>query len=202
MKIPSAVTMQDFEYFKIGRFNFSNAQVSGDLGLALVYGYNPGHYNYLSSYAPFSAHYVVGSPVNPPSGWGDGPRCGYLLSRPEAKGDFYAPAPIPTDGQWHCWETRVKLNTTGHSDGIIQFWLDGTLIKSITNACFGANDNSVFTAAPGVGMGNSDSQGFQNSWQAIEFDDYVISTTYIGPVGNPPLNDPTPSPPTGLKIKQ
>jgi hypothetical protein len=37
------------------------------------------------------------------------------------------------DGQWHCHELRIKLNSDGQSDGVIQYWLDGALKTTHNN---------------------------------------------------------------------
>jgi len=87
---------------------------------------------------------------------------------------------FPADDAWHCYELRLKLNTNGNSDGIVEFWLDGNL-KITKNDCnWDAITGSVFTGTS-LGTGNEgDGSYWQSSWQAFEFDDYVVSTTYIG----------------------
>ncbi len=110
------------------------------------------------------------------------------------------------DDQWHCHELRLKLNTTGNSDAEIQYWLDGVEKAHITGLDFGAADNEYFSRCA-LGIGNtgarhcSSTGEFQSTWRAIEFDDYVLSTTYIGPDGkNPPPDDnEPPSKPTSLQ---
>ena len=107
------------------------------------------------------------------------------------------------DGEWHCHELRIKLNTQGNADGEYQYWLDGVEIMHFTGAAFGANENEYFSSTQ-FGMGNSgikdcSPQGeFQSTWSAIEFDDYVLSTTYVGPEGTasapPPDTGGTPPP--------
>ena len=105
-------------------------------------------------------------------------------------------ADIPRDGQWHCHELRIKLNSTGNTDGILQYWLDGVLKTNETNVNYHAVDTDYFKNT-GVGIGNrGETTGFQTPWRAVEFDDFVVSTTYIGPA-----KDATPpSPPHGVKI--
>ncbi len=47
------------------------------------------------------------------------------------------------------------------------------------------------------GTGNrNNGSSFQDDWQAIEFDDVALSTTYVGPSDFVPSPDPTPSPST------
>ncbi|MBI5546171.1 MAG: fibronectin type III domain-containing protein [Deltaproteobacteria bacterium] len=88
------------------------------------------------------------------------------------------------DGNWHCLEFRIKLNSGGRSDGIAEAWIDGTHVRTQANRSFDARDNSVFTR-DGFGFGNRSSVGevWQHAWRAIELDDYVLSTTYVGPSG-------------------
>ncbi|MBI5548772.1 MAG: hypothetical protein HY901_33235 [Deltaproteobacteria bacterium] len=93
------------------------------------------------------------------------------------------PNGVLADGQWHSYEFRLKLNSSGRSDGITEGWIDGVKVVSRSDRDFDATDSSTFTFT-GLGFGNrSDQCAFQSAWRAIEFDDYVVSTTYIGPVG-------------------
>ena len=86
------------------------------------------------------------------------------------------------DGQWHCHEVMIKLNTNGKSDGEIKYWLDGVQKKNITGCNWEATSGDGI-ASTSLGVGNT-AGTFQNFWQAIEFDDYVVSTSYIGPSGS------------------
>ena len=101
------------------------------------------------------------------------------------------------DGQWHCHELRIKLNSSGSaSDGIIEYWLDGVKKASHTNINFGNVDNLAIHRI-GVGVGNvSDGAWYQEEWSAIGFDDIVVSTEYIGPDSNhtAPNSEPEPEP--------
>jgi hypothetical protein len=95
------------------------------------------------------------------------------------------------DNQWHSHELRIKMNTQGQSDGVIQYWLDGTQQFSATNLNLG------FTSAEGinrvgVGMGNcSDPEWDMSAWTAIAFDDIIIAEEYIGPDGGPAISTAT-----------
>jgi len=89
------------------------------------------------------------------------------------------------DDIWHCYEIRFKLNTPGVANGIIQTWKDGTLTFSDIEMDWGATVDSKIDSV-GLGIGNrAGGTTFQNSWQAIEMDDYVLSTTPIGCTGPP-----------------
>ena len=114
------------------------------------------------------------------------------------------------DGRWHCYEFRMKLNTnTGGTDGELHFWIDGvekyvgdggyppwTLGVSNKNWGVGTGDYFTSPAVPAIGNLTDGTWNFAgNEWYAIEFDDYVVSTTYVGP------GDATgPSPPRNVRI--
>lgn len=113
------------------------------------------------------------------------------------------------DGKWHCYEIRLQLNTTGSRNGILQFWVDGVphnvcdwdgsncTILGKTNIDWGASTSDFFSDYS-FGIGNRGSATtFQTAWQAFEFDDITISTTYVGPDGS---GNNQPSAPTGLKV--
>lgn len=92
------------------------------------------------------------------------------------------------DGEWHCYEWRAKLSTgPDTNDGAIQFWLDGVLVYSDVNVDFNNATNEYITQvhAPGIGNLTDGTWNFPTGdWYAIEFDDYVLSTTYIGPANS------------------
>ena len=111
------------------------------------------------------------------------------------------------DGQWHCHELRIKLNSSGNSDGEVQYWIDGVEKMHVTAASFGAADNEYFSQCQ-LGLGNTGARDcsppgeFQSTWRAIEFDDFVLSTTYVGPEGNSSSTIPdtqTPTVPASLQ---
>lgn len=56
----------------------------------------------------------------------------YVPEKPGAYGDTYSSAQGGAHGnfsldEWHCFEQRVKINTPGVHDGIVQTWVDGKL---------------------------------------------------------------------------
>lgn len=95
------------------------------------------------------------------------------------------------DGNWHCIEFQLGL-----SNRTLNLWVDGVLIFSDMNRNWVAT--GYFDFIQHFAIGNSGDGGtWQDSWQAIEFDDLVISTTYVGPGAVvPPSPDPPPSPTT------
>lgn len=92
------------------------------------------------------------------------------------------------DGNWHCYEIRMKMNTAGNDNATVQFWIDGVLVynNSTMNCRFLADDYFYQLLSPSIGnMSPSDTWNFPtNGWYAAEFDDYVVSTDYIGPLGS------------------
>jgi hypothetical protein len=99
------------------------------------------------------------------------------------------------DSRWHCHELRIKLNDEKQSNGEIQYWLDGKMTAYEKGLNLGA-DNDMFFSCVGLGIGNTHARDcersgksrkdcidceFQQEWRAIAFDDYVVSTEYIGP---------------------
>ena len=87
------------------------------------------------------------------------------------------------DDNWHCHELRIKLNSDGQSDGIIQYWLDGELKATYTNLSFSGSVTSLKIHMFGVGIGNvSDPPWDMSEWTACIFDDVVVADQYIGPI--------------------
>lgn len=102
------------------------------------------------------------------------------------------PAGMFGDGDWHCWEFQLKMNSAaGATDGVFSFWQDGIKIYSFNDidwiesgggnpkdrqwnyVWLGGNNNNVYSSA------SEESE----QWYAI--DNLVISTTPIG-VGDLP----------------
>jgi len=86
------------------------------------------------------------------------------------------------DNHWHCFELHMKLNSSGNYNGIVEFWLDGTLKASRYNINWGYDSaQPVAFHNVGIGIGNvSDSDWYQTEWSAIGFDDIAVSTTRVG----------------------
>jgi hypothetical protein len=102
--------------------------------------------------------------------------------------------------EWHWYEMRVKVNTPGVSNGILQVWIDNVLYLSYSNVPFRAvGDTAGFrymqhTAEWGGGGGVISQTGY---WWV---DHTVISTTKIGMPGGVSSGDSTPpAPPVGVR---
>ena len=173
MKIPPGFNMTGFDYLKLWRWNFG-AGVSYDKEI----------------YLNFNAEI-------PPDDWSNAQVQVYNANGDGQWATMVTVADLPRDGQWHCYEWRVQLNTTGSSNGVLQFWLDGVLKYSATNVNYGATTTD-YLRRTSLGTGNRNSgSAFQTAWQAIEFDDYVLSTTYVGCDSVAPTPTPSPSQTTG-----
>jgi hypothetical protein len=92
---------------------------------------------------------------------------------------FYpaTPTPLPV-GQWVCFEMMLEVNDVGQDNGVMAYWVDGTLAHEETSMHF--RD----TEALGANMvrlqhylETEDAQGHSNQ---VWFDDVVISTEPIG----------------------
>ncbi len=86
-------------------------------------------------------------------------------------------------GYWVLVESMVKLNTPGKSDGLNQLWIDGRLEVERTDLNLrGSYTDHGINAVFLESYWNNGSIKTQGRW----FDNFVISTTPIGPVVSPP----------------
>jgi len=90
--------------------------------------------------------------------------------------DFSEPANI---GRWICIEVRIKLNTPGKSDGIIQYWADGEQILLDTGLPLG---NEADSKGLNMVMWDCYWAGQSPKEQSRFYDNLVISKAPIGPV--------------------
>jgi len=103
--------------------------------------------------------------------------------------------PWPSDGQWHCYEYRVKMNDTPGvaTGGEWEFWIDGQVDTGHHKLATGlAWVGSTGSTAPGWNwvtvLDNASIQpdsAFTNAVMKIFMDDVVISTHYSGPPPSP-----------------
>lgn len=114
------------------------------------------------------------------------------------------------DGNWHCWEFYVKLNSAvGVADGTMKFWQDGVLIANTTDLAWGDAGSQVSPRKLWNYVmlgGNNDNKFAAQSQEAEQYyaiDDLVISTSYIDPnyvIGGGPAPDTMPpAPPQQLR---
>ncbi len=121
-------------------------------------------------------------------------------------GQWYSLFDVLRDGQWHFYSYRMKLNTNGNSDGILESWIDGVLKYSYTGVNYGANaTNPYFMGGANrmdIGFGNCGDSltSWQNGWRALEIDDYIVSDSYINPPFSPSGDTQAPAAPSGLAV--
>jgi len=100
------------------------------------------------------------------------------------------------DGNWHCYEIWFKLNSgTGVGDGELHLYLDGVevgfkiygqqgpLLMGFSNYDLGYPSGVYFSRfmPPAIGNLTEGTWNFPtNTWYAVEFDDYIVSTERIG----------------------
>ncbi len=117
------------------------------------------------------------------------------------------------DGNWHSVEIGVKASSAGQSNGEVHLYIDGKELQLTggsgespsvgqTHIAFNWPDNVYITWPMVPGVGNLTPEGSaqwttsDNQWGSIEWDDFVVSTTYIGPDGGsttaPPVSTPAP----------
>jgi len=101
------------------------------------------------------------------------------------------------DGEWHCYEIYLKAPTPGQADGVASLWIDGEKAADDYQGDFdgtfadGEYISRLLTPALGNITGESATWNFPTSgWYCIEFDDFVVSTSYIGP-DDPPSGTTT-----------
>ncbi|MHC4740136.1 MAG: heparin lyase I family protein, partial [Planctomycetota bacterium] len=99
-------------------------------------------------------------------------------------------------GRWICIEVRIKSNTTGQSDGQVQYWADGEEILYETDLDLQAE----YSNGKGLNMVMLDCYWNAGSPanQSRFYDNYVISLDRIGPVGGL-LIASSPDPPDGAQ---
>jgi len=111
------------------------------------------------------------------------------------------------DGNWHCVEFEFGLATN-----TLRFWIDDILRYENTNRTWTATGNLSGMQHFNIGNTYDHTGKWQSGWLAMEVDDFVLSTTYVGPVSggvNPaPLPTPLPTPlpkqpnpPTGIQLQ-
>ena len=83
-------------------------------------------------------------------------------------------------GSFHALEVHAKMNSTGSSsDGVLEFWLDGTLLYSSSTVHFSNATGARFSRCK-VGENHYDPQN-GGADVYVDFDDIVVRAT--GPVG-------------------
>ena len=83
-------------------------------------------------------------------------------------------------GQWHTVEHRVRMNTVGNQDGVLEGWVDGELSLSDDGRLWRSDDSfAIDTLYFSTFFGGSDNSWAPASAQTIDFDDLIVSTAPI-----------------------
>ena len=122
----------------------------------------------------------------------------------DGKGYHYTgigPKDIYDDHNWHWLEFRIKLNTDANTlDGEFEAWVDGVKKTSISGTKYheAKHGNSIYFKNVFLKIGNcstcpnldcntdcpsSQQKWEQQTWKAVLFDNFTVSTSYIGPSG-------------------
>lgn len=80
-----------------------------------------------------------------------------------------------SDGKYHAFKLHMKMDTNG-SNGIIEMWVDGMKRISATNVNFGGGAGKTGWGWFNISS-NQNSVGNNNTCMAVDFDDFVVSTT-------------------------
>lgn len=98
------------------------------------------------------------------------------------------------DGNWHSLEFHINMST-----GLAELWVDGVRRYTENDWIFGSGS---FQMMQHFTLGNHASGcAWQDSWQALEVDNFALSTSYIGSVGGEESDTTAPSTPTGLSVQ-
>ena len=108
-----------------------------------------------------------------------------------------SPSEIYNDHDWHWLEFRIKLNATADtSDGEFESWVDGVWQSRITGQKFytSAHSQNAYLQRIWLTIGNcstlpdvvsppspNNTPWTQQVWKSVLFDNFTVSTTYIGP---------------------
>lgn len=93
-------------------------------------------------------------------------------------GEQYTPSATFQEGQWYCLEQRVKMNTPGQSDGILENWVDGVKIGSWNTLKFRSVEaNNIGEVWFGVYVGGAN---VASATYRVQFDNFVVARNRVG----------------------
>jgi hypothetical protein len=102
-----------------------------------------------------------------------------------------------TDSAWHFIEWEVSLG----SPGVLRMWVDDVIKHNESNRSWQASGDINGLMHFAIGNTQNHAGTWQEAWRAMEFDDFIISTTQIGSGGgsgddSPPYvaSNPAPQP--------
>jgi hypothetical protein len=85
------------------------------------------------------------------------------------------------DGEFHALEVHARMNTTGtSSDGVMEYWLNGTRIYSDSAIQFARTSGATFT---NCAVGENHYNPGNRADAYVDFDDLAVSRNgYVGPI--------------------
>lgn len=107
----------------------------------------------------------------------------YHLDSPSNRGDIWTwdtDSALLTHGQWYCVEGRIKLNTPGEHDGILQGWVDGQPAFDRSDIAFrrsGETSMHINSFWFDVYYGGNETSPVVNR---VDFDSLALSSEKIG----------------------
>lgn len=107
----------------------------------------------------------------------------YHLDSPSHRGDIWdwdGETGVLTNGEWYCVEGRIKLNTPGTSDGVLQGWVNEQIAFDKDDVAFrrsAENSLNIRTFWFDIYYGGSDTSPRDNE---IQFDSLALSSEKIG----------------------
>jgi hypothetical protein len=104
------------------------------------------------------------------------------------------------DHAWHAIELHIKLNSVGVSDGALECWIDGNKTYEAANIRIKNDGGDYYFSEFSFGLGNTTEEEpfLQSTFKSLYYDEFVISTTPIGPMAG---GDTTPpAAPVGLNV--
>ena len=103
------------------------------------------------------------------------------------------------DGNWHSVEWEI-----GITSNILRLWIDDVLKYQDTNRAWHLTGDLSGMQHFNIGNTFNHEGTWQTGWQAMELDDFVLSTTYVGPVSGgaaPPPLTKQPNPPGNIQFR-
>lgn len=137
---------------------------------------NPGFANYIGVYPAFGQDWAV-EMVNK-----EGPTANWILFRQNSSGYSSTNRFVMQTGRWYTIEVRRRLNDAGVDNGILQLWVDGTLLLDYRNVRFRVPSNGQFGTnfLYGTNLVMLSEYGPSDRDESVYYDDFKLSTTYIG----------------------
>ena len=157
---------------------------------------NPGFANYVALYPAFGQDWNL-EVVNK-----QGPGPEWIGYRQNSSGYNTNNRFRMVNDRWYTIEVRRRLNDSGVDNGILQMWVDGVLLISYNNVRFRVPWNGSFGVDMSYGTNwvMISEYGPSTRDQSVYYDDFKLSTEYIGSGGTTPPPPTVPAPPTNVRI--